>query len=252
MITAIRENLEFITDRRVLRDGTDAKTYQYSLVKASGIPYASALANNFNFSHLKIRITMMDKKPSSELHLVNYLLLIPFVAALTLAFNVTKADFTPPVIVKLPRPLIAPTDTLPEKAPDWATNKEIYKHGNFTGYAKTMSLISHIGNEDPVVLDGKLTNGKEALEIVRKNGVIYAARLKNELAQYYVPGKNLLYWLETKGKASNRPDLPPPPEVVPQKDEVKVKEVRFTPPKIVPKKEKEVDPITPRTEKHTD
>src|SRR3546814_11856085 len=66
MITAIRENLEFITDRRVLRDGTDAKTYQYSLVKASGIPYASALANNFNFSHLKIRITMLDKKPSSE------------------------------------------------------------------------------------------------------------------------------------------------------------------------------------------
>src|SRR3546814_3271853 len=108
-----------------------------------------------------------------------------------------------------------------------------------------MSLISHIGNEDPVVLDGKLTNGKEALEIVRKNGVIYAARLKNELAQYYVPGKNLLYWLETKGKASNRPDLPPPPEVVHQKDEVKVKEVRFTPPKIVPKKEKEVDSIPP-------
>src|SRR3546814_3729471 len=138
MITAIRENLEFITDRRVLRDGTDAKTYQYSLVKASGIPYASALANNFNFSHLKIRITMMDKKPSSELHLVKYILLIPFVAALTLAFNVTKADFTPPVIVKIPRTLIAPNDTLQEKDPDCATNKEIYTNGNLTGYAKNM------------------------------------------------------------------------------------------------------------------
>src|SRR3546814_19987348 len=66
MITANRENLEFITDRRVLRDGTDAKTYKYSLVKANGFPYASALANNFNFSHRTIRITLIDKTPNNK------------------------------------------------------------------------------------------------------------------------------------------------------------------------------------------
>src|SRR5690606_37225831 len=54
MMTAIRQNLEFLTDRRVLRGGMDPKIYQYSLVKASEIPYASSLANNFSFSHLKI------------------------------------------------------------------------------------------------------------------------------------------------------------------------------------------------------
>lgn len=192
----------------------------------------------------------MDKKPSSELHLVKYLMLIPFVAALALAFNVTKAAFTPPVIVKFTEPTIVPNDTLPEKAPDWETNRELYKD-NFTGYAKTMASISHIGAEDPVVLNGKLTNGRNALNAVRQEGIGFAAKLENELAQYYIPGENLLYWLETKsaGRAPNRPDFPPPPEVIPKNNEPEVKEVRFTPPTIVPNKEKEDKSIPPPTVK---
>lgn len=91
MMTAIRENLEFITDRKVLQSGIDAKAYQYSLINVSNIPHASPLANNFNFSHLKIRITMMDKKRSSELHLLKYLVLLPFVTALALVFNISRA-----------------------------------------------------------------------------------------------------------------------------------------------------------------
>src|SRR3546814_20755908 len=55
MITAIRENLEFITDRRVISDGTDAKTYQYSLVKARGIRYAYALENTFKIGRASCR-----------------------------------------------------------------------------------------------------------------------------------------------------------------------------------------------------
>ncbi len=95
MMQAIKENLEFITDRKVLRSGMDAKSYQYSLVRASHIPHVSAIANNFNFSHLKIRITMMDKKTSNELHLVKYLVLVPFITVLALAFNVSKASLSP-------------------------------------------------------------------------------------------------------------------------------------------------------------
>lgn len=118
IMTAIRENLEFITDRKVLREGADIKAYQYSLVKAGNIPYASSLANNFNFSHLKIRITMMDKKPSSELHLLKYLVLVPVVAATTLAVNASKIEFTPPVVklAEVTGVIPAGSDTLPEKA----------------------------------------------------------------------------------------------------------------------------------------
>ncbi|SEW22653.1 TonB-dependent outer membrane receptor, SusC/RagA subfamily, signature region [Chitinophaga sp. YR573] len=91
MSTAIRENLEFITDRCILQQGMDAKTYQYSLIKVSGIPYATAIANNFNFSHLKNRIMMMNKKKSSQYHLLRYLVLGSLVGIALLSLNISRA-----------------------------------------------------------------------------------------------------------------------------------------------------------------
>jgi bla regulator protein BlaR1 len=35
MKKAVRENIEFITDRKILNKGIDSKTYQYSLVSVS-------------------------------------------------------------------------------------------------------------------------------------------------------------------------------------------------------------------------
>ncbi|SFM63218.1 BlaR1 peptidase M56 [Chitinophaga sp. YR627] len=91
MSTAIRENLEFITDRCILQQGMDAKAYQYNLIKVSGIPYATAIANNFNFSHLKQRIMMMNKRRSSRYHLVRYVVLGAIMGLAVLSLNFTRA-----------------------------------------------------------------------------------------------------------------------------------------------------------------
>ncbi|TWW00882.1 M56 family metallopeptidase [Chitinophaga pinensis] len=91
MSIAIRENLEFITDRSILRQGIDAKAYQYSLLKVSGIPYATAIANNFNFSHLKQRIMMMNKKRSSRYHLLRYVVLGAVMGIAVLSLNFSRA-----------------------------------------------------------------------------------------------------------------------------------------------------------------
>ncbi|MBW8684110.1 M56 family metallopeptidase [Chitinophaga rhizophila] len=91
MSVAIRENLEFITDRSILRQGIDAKAYQYSLIKVSGIPYATAIANNFNFSHLKQRIMMMNKKRSSRYNLLRYVVLGAVMGIAVLSLNFTRA-----------------------------------------------------------------------------------------------------------------------------------------------------------------
>ncbi len=91
MKSAIRENLEFITDRYLLRQGVDKKNYQYNLLKISGIPYATAIANNFNFSHLKNRIMMMNKKKSSTIQVVRYLVLGAMVGGVVLSLNYSKA-----------------------------------------------------------------------------------------------------------------------------------------------------------------
>lgn len=90
MKTAIRENLEFITDRQLLRQGIDKKVYQYNLIKISGIPYATAIANNFNFSHLKNRIMMMNKKHSSRYHLLRYVVLGTVVGCTVLLLNYSR------------------------------------------------------------------------------------------------------------------------------------------------------------------
>ncbi|MBO3270101.1 M56 family metallopeptidase [Hymenobacter defluvii] len=83
---AVQENLEFITDRAVLRAGLlDAKAYQYSLLKLSTLAPSAALANHFTFLTLKNRIAMMNKKRSATAYLGLYALLIPGLALLAFA-----------------------------------------------------------------------------------------------------------------------------------------------------------------------
>ncbi len=82
----IRQNLEFIADDLVLKDGINKKAYQYYLLKVIGVSQYR-IANNFNFSSLKKRIIMMNKLKSAKLHLTKFLFLLPLVALLLVAFR---------------------------------------------------------------------------------------------------------------------------------------------------------------------
>ena len=86
----MKQNLEFLTDKTVIDYGFDVRHYQYNLLKISGLSPIS-VSNNFNFSDLKLRIKMMNKKRTSKLHLLRYFLTIPLGAVLILAFNISKA-----------------------------------------------------------------------------------------------------------------------------------------------------------------
>lgn len=93
---AIRQNLEFIADHQVLANGVDRKQYQYMLLKVTGMSSFS-VANNFNLSSLKKRIIMMNKKTSATVHLLRFVLIVPVLAVLLLAFrSVTHADLPSP------------------------------------------------------------------------------------------------------------------------------------------------------------
>lgn len=84
---AVKENLEFFTDRQMLQSGINSKAYQYSLVRISGLSQGAALVNNFNFLTIKKRITMMNKKQSSLMHVARYVVLVPLIAAPMFAFT---------------------------------------------------------------------------------------------------------------------------------------------------------------------
>ncbi|SDF79377.1 M56 family metallopeptidase [Mucilaginibacter sp. P25] len=98
---AVRENIEFITDRKILKNGIDSKTYQYSLVNVSFNNTQPSIVNHFNISTIKKRIIMMNAKRSSKLNLTRYVFVVPAVMALLLVFSISKADFAKPVRITL-------------------------------------------------------------------------------------------------------------------------------------------------------
>ncbi len=93
MKKAIRENVEFITDQKILKKGIDSKTYQYSLVSVSFNNTQPGIVNHFNLSTIKKRIIMMNAKRSSKINLTRYAVIVPVVVALLLVFSISKADF---------------------------------------------------------------------------------------------------------------------------------------------------------------
>jgi len=118
MKQAIKENLEFITDRKILQGGIDEKSYQYSLLSVSNLKQSSAMVNNFNFSTIRKRILMMNKKRSSKVQVSRYVVLLPLVVILTLVFTISKAELTPKSIsafVKriLPKTMVSNADQHP-------------------------------------------------------------------------------------------------------------------------------------------
>ncbi|QEH41356.1 T9SS type A sorting domain-containing protein [Chitinophaga sp. XS-30] len=142
MKTAVKENLEFLTDRTMLRTGVDRKAYQYSLVQVSAAQYAAGIANNFNFSHLKNRIKMMNKEKSSRLQITRYAVLGIIVCGALLSLNFTRAGAVVQEAVQdvqrvLVAPQIQPVDTVvpaqPAAAPVKQETKEKVIKGQATG-----------------------------------------------------------------------------------------------------------------------
>ena len=83
----IRDNLEYIADKSILEKGFDRKHYQYHLLQISQLAYSNSIAHHFNFSNLKKRIVMMNKKETRGYQKMKWLLLVPIATILLLSFN---------------------------------------------------------------------------------------------------------------------------------------------------------------------
>lgn len=78
---------EYEADENVIRQGVDAKKYQLLLIKkAVGAQRFTSMANSFNHSKLKKRITMMLKEKSSPWGRLKYLYVLPLTAVTVVAF----------------------------------------------------------------------------------------------------------------------------------------------------------------------
>ena len=78
----VRDNLEYLADRQVLRHGIDSRRYQYHLLGLAYPQAAANLYNNFNVLSLKNRIVMMNKQQTKGIGRAKYLVALPLAAAL--------------------------------------------------------------------------------------------------------------------------------------------------------------------------
>lgn len=83
---AIRQNLEFLADDQVLRNGIEKKDYQYLLLKVTGNA-RFAVAGHFNLSSLKKRIVMMNKIKTARLNAARFMFVLPLLALSLAAFR---------------------------------------------------------------------------------------------------------------------------------------------------------------------
>ena len=84
---------EFEADDAVLRSGANIKEYQYLLIRKAVSKSGYSVANSFNHSTLKQRITMMLNKKSSRMSAWKALYVIPLVGISLAATAETKVDY---------------------------------------------------------------------------------------------------------------------------------------------------------------
>ena len=180
---SIRQNLEFIADDKVLRNGVDRKQYQYLLLKVIGVSQFS-IANQFNFSSLKKRIAMMNKMRSARLQLVKFLFIIPLVIVLLLAFRGQQQTDTIPSVIPL-----STTDTIPDK---------------YKALPKEFEDIDIINKSKTTMKNGKrvTVTTVESVVITLKDGT-------KESYKFGDPADEAAF--EKKYKRSLESILPPPP-----------------------------------------
>ena len=85
MLKEIRLNLEYMADKAAIPDEQEKKTYQYLLLDISQSNKELPSAIPFNYSFLKTRIRMINRKRSQTTSVFKYLLILPLFLAIVTA-----------------------------------------------------------------------------------------------------------------------------------------------------------------------
>ncbi|WP_111683433.1 M56 family metallopeptidase [Winogradskyella tangerina] len=88
----VKQNLEFIADKKAQEFSNCEKSYQLILLKSSVPQHKFLITNNFYNSQIKKRIIMLHKSKSKKVNIWKYSLVLPILALFLMSFN-TKEIF---------------------------------------------------------------------------------------------------------------------------------------------------------------
>lgn len=125
---SVKLNLEYLADEAVLASGIHPKKYQYQLLANVSKVTSLSVMNSLHSSKLKQRILMMNMGPTAKIHLVNYLIAIPFLLCLYIAIQLVDG---------------------PHRYSDHDTLNKLYnKLTGYYQYIEAKHVLIHIMNQD--------------------------------------------------------------------------------------------------------
>lgn len=207
----IRLNLEYLADHKVIESCTDTRQYQYHLLGLANQGRQTGLYNNFNLSHLKNRIMMMNKKRTRTTERIKYALFAPLTLALLLVSNIET-------VARSAERLINPTETVNEVV----TNIPIVQQEEKETSTFYVTIVDKEGKALPNIkiqtqINGKLLNfmtGSDGKAVVK----LEMGNLKNAYMHASSSDGRGYYFLLNPGKADvtiniDKEQLAPPTPV---------------------------------------
>ena len=116
--TELKQLHEFEADQGVINQGIDATQYQILLVKKAVGPKLYTIANGFNHTKLKKRITMMNQEKSNGWERLKWLVVVPVTMGAMLVFAQPE--------VKNTLEAIAPLENVQEEPNDWESMRNFF------------------------------------------------------------------------------------------------------------------------------
>ena len=163
---------EYETDECVINQGIDAKKYQLLLIKKAVGTRLYSMANSFNHSKLKKRITMMLKERTNRWARLKLLLAVPVMAGALYVF-------AQPEVKEIPQQI--QTEIQQDKADDYVSlmiffRKEEEKYSKLVNGSNPPSRVKEkqahqllVNADNKVLFDGKFTSMDELKSAIIKN-----------------------------------------------------------------------------------
>ena len=168
----LQEIHEFEADNGVINTGVDATKYQLLLVKKAVGTRLYSMANGFNHSKLKKRITMMLKERTNRWAQLKLLLAVPVMAGALYVF-------AQPEVKEIPQQI--QTEIQQDKADDYVSlmiffRKEEEKYSKLVNGSNPPSWVKEkqahqllVNADNKVLFDGKFTSMDELKSAIIKN-----------------------------------------------------------------------------------
>ena len=180
--TEIRLNLEYLADHKVTETMGDCKQYQYHLLNLVNKNGQTGLCNNFNVSHLKRRIMMMNKKRTHTIGRIKYALFAPLAGALLLVSNISCVSSEIKEEMLESRATECEVHKICEEMPDfpggmvecmkWLANNVKYPEEAIQNKKEGRVIVQFVVDKDGSIMDAKVVRSidplldKEALRVI--------------------------------------------------------------------------------------